>query len=399
MAIDPRIIMASSKAAGNIFGPDGPHPIRQKSLFFARFLRRVGEGGEEWKDGLSFVLRTIERPSVQPVVEELNQYNKKRLITTGVKYTPINCTLYDTADGAAMNMWAQYARYYFGDFRQTPVGYSDDITSSQMTRGTGDGFGFGIRPTSQSDIHGLGSQHFFEKIEVMQVYGGEYTGFELINPKITSFTPDELDYGSSDAATISLQISYEAIYYINEGKPAPLTDNEAAMEVFTNEFYGDIHEVDGLGRQNSFISAAGSNIFIDPNLGQLFGNPVNAAASLLQHGSDTSSLGGVLSRFGNFNFGNFGSLSSNVTNALPSGNRIAPSLQSTFGGVTRALPFLATGANIAQELEHDAVAKRDGKVSLNNTALAAINSQSNGTSQFGVRMPVPTSPIDTSSWI
>ncbi len=332
MARDPsRLILATPNQASKLFGADGPHPVRQKGLFAIRFLRKVGDGGDEWKNGLTFVVKSIERPNVQPVLEEINQYNRKRVIQTGVKYSPVSCTLYDTADGAAMNMWMQYASYYFGDYRQTAGQYQDDILNDEML-GRSTGYGFGIPKVSTEEPGGINSQFFFDKIEVYQLWGREYTSYELLNPKISGFTPDELDYEQSAVSQITMAITYEGIYHTNGGLPMAVSSNESLVEMFGGKFSGEVVNPVGSQEQtNSFTSRPrepGSspddvadllrrgldlkNVLRDGTTARQIFGLLGDDNEIIEYGAPrnplTTSFGGALSKFGNFNFGDFNAL-------------------------------------------------------------------------------------------
>ena len=98
---------------------------------------------------LTYAIKSIDRPKVNLKTEELNEYNKKRIIHTGFKLEPIKFQLYDSADGSAQHMFAAYCQYYFGDLMNqgsgintTNFSYSYDATMSLFRDFSGGGFGF-----------------------------------------------------------------------------------------------------------------------------------------------------------------------------------------------------------------------------------------------------------------
>jgi hypothetical protein len=396
-------MLTSPNSAASIFNPDGPHPIRQKHAFVVRFLRDPAADASSWREGLTFVVKTIDRPSVQPVVEEINQYNRKRLIHTGVKYGPINCTLYDTADGAAMNMWVEYARYYFGDYRLDPTAYADDILNSQINTGPfADNAGASIQPESVNFPMGLNSQYFFTKIIVYQVWGNEYTSYELINPRINSFNPDELTYEDGGAASISMTLQYEAVFHGNRGRPQDLFSDATLEAIFADgPFNGQTIQVEGPAKQAGFAGTAKAAKANGNTPGSIT-TIRNTAPPVARTSSESE--GGVLARFGNFSFGNpiteprssstdldtrqFRAGEAFSNNRLVNFDKTDDAVYSAVGeqalniaGLARALNVAATDLGGAPM---DQVNKTNG-LRLSDRAVAAFNDQQDGTFLGGVK--------------
>lgn len=425
-----KAIVASPNQASSVFGVGGAHPIRQKSLFVMRFLRRVGDGGEDWKNGMTFLVKTTDRPSVQPAAEELNQYNKKRVIHTSVKYNPVTCTIYDTADGAVQLMWAQYASYYFGDYRQEPSAYGDDIINERMN---GDSFGYGIATTSASEPQGINSQFFFDTVEVYQVWGGEYTAYQLLRPKITSFTPDELSYEDSSPSTVSITLQFEGIFHENGGKPQRISQNETLTAMFGGEFSGETYDpVGAIGRQTDFTSTSepANSSNSTGQLARLLSAGQASNVTTPEKSSNTTSAGGALSRFGTFDFGDFKTIGSTLPSEISSIVSNHEVANAALGGDYSSIPDVGVAINQAAKIannspldhakhnnsylanyEEDSWAypypgpdssvmpspaavdarvyiprhRRKRGLSLSPVALAALNSRSDGTSQLGQR--------------
>ncbi len=433
-----RAVVASPNQASRVFGVGGAHPVRMKNLFIMRFLRRNNDGGDDWRNGLSFFVKSIERPSVQPQVEEVNQYNKKRVVHTGIKYNPISCSLYDTADGAAMMMWSQYASYYFGDYRQDPNAYKDDIINESMLGNSAEGYGYTIGKTNPSEPDGINSQFFFDMVEVYQVWGGEYTSYQLLNPKITNFTPDELDYEQNAASMINVTLQFEGIYHENGGKPLSIRENDFLVGIFGAEFSGESFDPDGSkGRETSFTSTTGQPNQ-DSNKTNYLKKPTFESVLPVDTGEATTSVGGALSKFGSFDFGNFKSLTGGLPTEVSSLIGMRDATQAALGSNLSSLPDVAAGVQYAafasgtSPLDQassttnkilasygstpfyafevmgdgdlvapaavDATVTAPGKVedmglSLSPLTIAAVNSRSDGRSQIGYRSGSITKPV------
>ena len=313
---------ASPDQSSTVLGLAGAHPVRFKNVFILRFVRKVDVSTDDWKQGLTFLAKSIERPSVQPVTEEINQYNRKRVIHTGVKYGPINCSFYDTADGAALSMWAQYANYYFGDFGHAPADYTDDILNNAMSGGNSYGFGIVKNPMS-SEPNGINSQFFFDRVEVYQLWGGEYVSYQLINPRITAFTPDDLDYEANAISMINMTLQYESIYYVNSSKSQKVSSSSFLTQIFGGDFSGHTPEPYGaIPKQNSFVSTGTTaSSATNPSLSlSSITNPnaFNISTADVQKAAQSGLGVGSISKYGSYDFGNYTSASTGLSTELSS---------------------------------------------------------------------------------
>ncbi len=410
------LFVRSPTQASEVYSLDGQTVARAKNLFYVRFRRPdTAQTGSEWQNNLGFIVKSIDRPSVTPTVEELNQYNKKRLVTTGFKVQPMRMTLYDTVDNIAMRMWDEYARYYYGDFNQEDESsYRYDMTTPNKMIDNGSGFGYVPRPEDD-----LNSQFFFDALEVYQVFGGQFTQFDLINPRISQFDPDELDYSINDPATISITLSYESIKYRNNGRPSAISGNELMSAAFNGKFNGNGFDIEGvLPRLNK--QGEGS-----PKPTYTSFNEKSYASSSLRPSNGKSKGGGALSMFGDFDFGSLDSLSSNpvvqsairgdvsylstssgqIATALGIGRQLGTSsgvsagqIDALSGAVSAAtaggsyaesyvrstvLPGVLASAKSNQTAPADEVKKTGNGLGLNQKSLGVINAQRPASSQIG----------------
>lgn len=319
--IPPNIVQLPN-IGSRVFNPNGPHPLRQKHLFIARFVR----GDDTVEVDFPFVIKNTDRPSVEASTETVNQYNKRKVIHTGVKYNPINMTLYDTADNAAMKMWVDYAKFYYGDYTQNELGYSDDVLNNELFD-TGEGWGFKVPDVPLGILDGgAGSQHYYQSLQIYQIWGNEFTSYKLLNPRFSSFSPDELTYDNSEVSTVSAAVQFEAIEHVNSGRSQSIFSDGVLAQILGVDFDDDILDVSGPISQTSFVERP-FNDFSDDITDQLplriQINRQGAVASIgntqLGVGLDGSggigtSLvigdaqitlggnGGVLARYGNFFF-------------------------------------------------------------------------------------------------
>jgi len=64
---------------------------------------------------LSYVVKTVDLPKYNVKTETLNQYNRKRVIQTGIEYQPVTLTFHDDGGDVTRNLWYNYFSYYYKD--------------------------------------------------------------------------------------------------------------------------------------------------------------------------------------------------------------------------------------------------------------------------------------------
>jgi hypothetical protein len=378
-----KTMLASPDTASIVYGLDSFASPRPKGLFYIRFNRPVLAGGSNWRQGHGFFAKAVDLPTVTPQVEELNQYNKKRIIHTGVKYNPISATFYDTVNSTAMQLWNEYAKYYFGDFNHAnQTSWNDDITAAKISDSEKTGFGFAARRATAGMPDGLNSQFFFETLEIYQVFGNTFVQTDIINPKINSFEPDGVDYEDMSPLTIRMSLTYEAIRYHNDGQPQELTSSAILSEAFKKEFSGQVFNPNlGSVAQRPFsLNSTPVGSFLNSAIRDMStGSSVGGSllGNLRQSVTGQSAVSGVLSRFGSFSFGNIisGALDFATTGSTATSNidRSANSGSSLFDtdDFSSAVTGISTGSNKLSALN------------LNEEVMGIANTFSNGTVQIG----------------
>lgn len=217
----PPAVLRTRHLASKYFGVDGMQPYRMTSIprtkymFYARFVPDSQASAlYPWLDklgapdtgGVSFKIKTIDKPKMELNTVELNQYNRKRHAYTKVEYQPFVIRLHDTVDNTPLQLWKDYFTYYFGDSRANKASMMNDSTVGPTFN---DGTGWGLRPVAE-DIS------FFSRVELYSLYGKFYTQLNYLNPKMTNIDWTQYDSSSSDPDEVAMTFKYEAIEYIDE---------------------------------------------------------------------------------------------------------------------------------------------------------------------------------------
>lgn len=231
--------------AQNVFGLNNDYLLNTPKLQFENFIRFsfnvtrsvIDELEKYFPKGLGqeqllgAYVKTATYPSMSIETDTLNQYNRKRIVQKKINYEPIQVTMHDIANGHTLKFWELYYNYYFkdginakkgviADLASDPVVESGDYTkSSDFTRDNKNNAIIERDVTTHNDF-GFNLHHADENligfIELFYSRGNKYNKVVLVNPKITSFKHDTLDYaGVANTMEMTFTIDYEYVVYGN----------------------------------------------------------------------------------------------------------------------------------------------------------------------------------------
>lgn len=169
------------------------------------------------KREMHLLVKQCDLPGYQMRTETLNQYNRKKVIQTGVQYDPINMIWHDDSANLTNFLFQKYFDYYYSDANHG-VDTSPPVTDPAYLRNNGlnssydNGevmrYKFGLDRPNKAD-------NFFTSIQIFQLHTNDLTptstSFTLINPIIESWDHDEVNSQGSEFATNRMRISYEAV--------------------------------------------------------------------------------------------------------------------------------------------------------------------------------------------
>lgn len=274
---------------------------KYKFLFHVYFEINPAVYAKGIAQGSNFGLavKTIDLPKYSIDTATLNQYNRKRLVQTKIKYNPITVVFHDDNGNIVNDMWYNYYTYYFQDANKPVVNTSGRQTTNANNQGpvdynsrnlykpdiTGDedwGFiGETSNPsgTASQANQGISKIPFFRSIQIFGLNRHNFIQYTLINPVITSFNHDTYDYSQGNGTmSNTMTIDYETVKYA-EGA----IDGRAPSNIVTG--FGLETNYD---RTPSPINRLGSNGTI---LGQ--GGLVDAAGGFINDLSNGNILGAV----------------------------------------------------------------------------------------------------------
>jgi hypothetical protein len=251
---------------------------------------------DSWPKDSNFGLavKTVQLPKFSIDTTSLNQYNRKRIIQTKVKYDPVQITFHDDNAGLIRKLWHTYYTYYYKDAAQmdvnAPSGGSsaDAIMRQSIDEGYGaqydlsrrniydasisgaDDWGYvgegSSKATPTANLLGVSKAPFFKSINVFGFNQHNFAMYKFINPIIDSFQHDQYSYSESGTMQHTMNIQYETVKYYDGA-----LDGRNPGEIVTG--FGDSGNYD---RNPSPISRPGSQGTI---LGQ--GGLIDAAGGIM----------------------------------------------------------------------------------------------------------------------
>jgi len=292
--------------ASKTFRTDGyAYSPKFKFLFHVYFdINKSGIGSfgkfpEDSNFGLA--VKTMQLPKFTFDTHTLNQYNRKRLVQTKLKYDPVQITFHDDNKNLIRQLWYNYYTYYYKDATHTDP--STQTTSKSAPKpGTNasileknlysksisgnDDWGY-VGESSQSDEYAgfndgaIGAKPkpaFFNSISVFGFNQHSFALYKLMNPIIDSFAHDTYNYSENAVMENQMTVSYETVKYF-EGALNGKNPSEVVKE-FGNSAHYDT--------TTSPISRPGSNASI---MGQ--GGLVDAAGGLMDDLESGNWLGAI----------------------------------------------------------------------------------------------------------
>ena len=191
-----------------------------KFLFHTYFELNTSLGDQT---NFGLLVKEIKLPTFAFQTAQMNQYNRKRIVQTKIKYEPIEISFHDDNGNQATKLWEAYYQYYYNDSTKpgsvlgnnrgaAAVGQNDynsrNIYNSSISGD--DDWGFSGGQNSGAGV----KVPFFKNITVFGFNQHNFTAYTLINPVITSFGHDTYNYSEgSGTMTNRMTLDYETVVY------------------------------------------------------------------------------------------------------------------------------------------------------------------------------------------
>jgi hypothetical protein len=184
------------------------------------------------KREFNLLVESVSLPSYNITTDTKNQYNRKKVIQTGINYDPLTFVFHDDNAGLTTLLWESYFRYYYQDpnyasvdaqgqpSSTVPISYSNNLYQGENLNN----FRYGL------DKDRRVKEPFFNSITVNQLHPQEaqskFTSFTIINPLIATMQHDTMEQTSGTTTKNTMRFEYEAMFY---GRGITQTDNPAGF--------------------------------------------------------------------------------------------------------------------------------------------------------------------------
>jgi hypothetical protein len=243
---------------------------------------------------LGILAKTVKLPSFKFDVKKNNQYNRWNLTTTKINYDPIEISFWDDTVDVIRGFWYAYYQFMIQDpkyvdfqmaqtqginipYQWVPSTNNLEMLYSTSSNWQGGNYGLDTVNSMGSTLNKVGP--FFRSVRIYQFnrqtdsnYGPQYTEYVLVNPIISSFDHDTVDFSSSEFMQNRMSIEYETVLY-NSGT---LNNNEiASWDAVTQTFF-----------DTTPSPIAGTNLLLNQTnqLGNVFSNTIQEIISAEQGG-------------------------------------------------------------------------------------------------------------------
>ena len=176
-------------------------------------------------------VKSVKLPTFTMTTHEMNQYNRKRIVQSKIKYDPVDITFHDDVGtsqngGMIRNLWKLYYQYYYSDSKNPRIMIASKAVNSDSTKGagyndrtqytpsiTGDE-NWGYSGEASTSMPGLVKVPFFKSIRIFGFNQHNYVTYVLVNPMITRFGHDTYNYAEANGTMENaMTLDYETVVY------------------------------------------------------------------------------------------------------------------------------------------------------------------------------------------
>lgn len=222
---------------------------------------------------INMLVKRADLPKFSISTETLNQYNRKKVVQTKVDYSPVNIAFHDDNLGVARQLWENYFAYY----------YADPTAGKSISNYKRNAMKSGSTILTPYGLDNNSTIPFFEKIVIYQMSKAKWASYTLVNPLITSWNHDTMDYSQNAPVEHSMSVAYESVSYdtgeVKQGDPPG----------FGVEHYDTMPSpisIGGGGSRSLFgaggVLAGASSVFGDISSGKAFESPLSAIGTAIK---------------------------------------------------------------------------------------------------------------------
>lgn len=168
---------------------------------------------QQHKNEINMLVKSAELPKFVVQTETLNQYNRKKVVPIKIDYQPVTIIFHEDNFNVVRQLWENYYSYYFADNEASKVYGNYNRTAM-------------LGPSFIKTTYGLDnnvSVPFFNNITIYLFARRYFSSATLINPQITSWNHDTMNYSDTTPSQNTMALAYEAVNYnygqVSKGNP------------------------------------------------------------------------------------------------------------------------------------------------------------------------------------
>lgn len=169
---------------------------------------------------ISKMVKSYDKPGIASLdTAEFNEYNRKRLIYTGIKYNDVKITFYDVKESPVQQFFIAYLKFICNDFIckdaktwEKPI----DNCHWQNALGYKNGNGSNVNGTYYGNLNSFGltidsNFRLIDRISFCEYYMNKLTVYTIENPVVTSINWGSNIMGDFGYNDITVSFKYEGI--------------------------------------------------------------------------------------------------------------------------------------------------------------------------------------------
>jgi hypothetical protein len=216
---DPDIYLKDRQHAARLFNDD-QFRLAPKHKFSFHVAFNINPAAckdsslfQRHRNEINMLVKSVSLPSFAITTELVNQYNRKKAVQVQHKPGDIDIVFHDDNMGLINKLWQNYYSYYYADSNsaQSSSAYARNATKNSNFISSNYGLDNGS------------STPFFNYITIYQMARHEYVSYKLINPIITSWNHNKLDYSDTKSNDFSMKLLCESVAYgsgnVDENSP------------------------------------------------------------------------------------------------------------------------------------------------------------------------------------
>jgi hypothetical protein len=202
------------------------------------------KGNSDHIKEVGMLVKSVDLPKFEVETKDLNAYNQRIAVQTGIKYNPVKIDFHDDSANIVRNFWEDYMTYYYADAYNS----NDVALSMRNNRYNSGSSGWGFDPRANVP--------YLKSVKIYSMSMDRYSLYTLVNPTITSWAHGTHIAGQNEFIGHSMSLKYEYVRY-EDGDVQNVNRSDAESQDTGVRGLSKIHYDPArseLTRDNKFIS-------------------------------------------------------------------------------------------------------------------------------------------------